>query len=216
MVCGCTYIVYSLCESCRLFSHRRLVARISGRCTPAMPSDLAIFPTGGFGQPVGSPTPRPASRNFRNAIGLCHFSDWRFRPVGSPTPQTRPTKLPQCHPTLPFFQQAVSAGRLHDPPRPAPPNFRNAIGLCHFSDWRFRPVGSTTPPDPPHQTSAMPSDFAIFPTAAFDRSPQTPPPPSPNFCNAIRLPTGHLSLSQCHYFRRRPYLGNGSSERPAM
>ena len=181
MVCGCTYIVYSLCESCRLFFHRRLVARISGRCTPAMPSDLAIFPTGGFGP---------------------------------------------------------------DPPRPAPPNFRNAIGLCHFSAWQFRPVGSPTPPDPPHQTSAMPSDFAIFPTGGFGRSaprpPQTRPtklpqchrtlpffrqplltgpprpPPSPNFCNAIRLPTGHLSLSQCHYFRRRPYLGNGSSERPAM
>ena len=41
--------------------------------------------------------------------------------------------------------------------------------------------------DPLHQTSAMPSDFAIFPTGVFSQSAPRPPTPAPapNFRNAI-------------------------------
>ena len=148
---------------------------------------LCHFPSGAFRWSVPRPL-RPAPLNFRNAIGqglfltvvlasrlsdppvpphhtsampsdFAFFYDWRFRPVGSPTPQTRLPKLPQCFRTLSFFRLAVSAGRLPDTPDPTPPRlfFRLAVfasrlrdppDLAIFLNWRFWPVGSPTPQTP--------------------------------------------------------------------
>ncbi len=53
--------------------------------------------------------PRHIPSHFRNAIGLCHFSDWPFWKDGGltrppPRPMARPLSLPQCHRTWPLFE----------------------------------------------------------------------------------------------------------------